>query len=129
VKARSGLGCSPAIDCEVTTNDRIYGNIVATNADAVIIHSTAIRGNVAIAGGGGGVNCDNNEATGGPLYFDVEDSHVYGSVSISGIQTCWLGIIRDNVHGNVTDTNNTMADPRRQRDRHRPRLGKPRVPR
>ncbi len=106
-----GLGCSPAIGCDVTTNDRVYGNIVATGAAAVIIHSTGIRGNVSISGGGGGVNCDNNPIVQGPLYADMEDSHVYGSVTVTGLQTCWLGLIRNNVHGNVSDTNNTMADP------------------
>jgi hypothetical protein len=106
-----GLGCSPMIDCTVTTNDRVFGDLVARDAAAVILHSDSFHGNVSIKGGGGGVNCDNNPATGGPLYFDVEDSHLYGSLSITDLQTCWLGIIRDHVKGSVTDKDNTMADP------------------
>jgi hypothetical protein len=46
-----------------------------------------------------------------PVYSDYEDSTVGGNLSISGLSTCWLGLARLNVHGNVALVNNVLGDP------------------
>ena len=33
-----GLGCSPAVGCDVTTHDHIQGNVIANGALAMIFH-------------------------------------------------------------------------------------------
>lgn len=32
-------------------------------------------------------------------------------MTVTGVKSCWLGIIRDTVHGNVRDFGNTLAHP------------------
>ena len=36
---------------------------------------------------------------------------VGGNLTISGLQSCWLGTLREQVGGSVTIVNNTLADP------------------
>ena len=47
------LGCAPSFGCNVTTTDRIEGNIVADGAFGMLLHGDTIDGNVTIRGGGG----------------------------------------------------------------------------
>jgi hypothetical protein len=111
------IGCSPAAGCSVTTTDHINGNVSASGARALIIHSAIIGGNVSVQGGGGGVNCAINptlEAIVGfpsPLFTDFEDNHIAGNVTMSNLQTCWSGFIRNQVGGSGSFTNNAAADP------------------
>jgi hypothetical protein len=105
------LGCSPEAGCDHTTSDRVSGNVVADRALALIFHSNTIRGNVIVQGGGGGVTCATPMPFGGPAYSTFEDSHINGNVVVSGYHSCWFGLIRNSVHGNVILTNNTFADP------------------
>ena len=105
------LGCSPEVGCDVAPPDRVRGDITARRAASVIIHSVTVHGNVKISEGGGGVNCDPNEIIGSPLYVDVEDSDVFGSLQVDSLETCWLGLIRNKVHRDVFDVFNHMADP------------------
>ena len=61
------------------------------------------------------LSCDSSPGVfgvfGSPAYIDNEDSSVHGNLTIKNVQTCWLGTLRVKVGGNLTDTNNTMADP------------------
>jgi hypothetical protein len=118
------LGCEPgAFTCfndpdqsegggTLLTHHVIGGSLIATDALAVITHANTIHGNAIISGGGGGVTCDSQDALqGSPAYADLEDSTIGGNVVITGWHSCWLGVIRNNVSGNVIFNNNVLADP------------------
>jgi len=128
------LGCSPNITCSNPpgiTYGSIAGNLTASGAQGVVVHSIAVGGNVSISGGGGGaaaVTC-NAQAPGAPtvanlepwsldptldftpVYTDVEDSSIGGSLSITHVTSCWLGSLRDQIAGSATWSYNTMGDP------------------
>jgi len=106
-----GLGCSPEVGCKALTPDRINGNIVASQPLGVIVQSGTISGNVSVAGGGGGRNCKKNPLLQSPNFSTIEDTVVRGNVSFSGIRSCWFGMIRDHLHGNITIRGNRWADP------------------
>jgi hypothetical protein len=126
------LGCSPNISCSSPpgiTNDRIGGNLSGSGALGVVVHSASIGGSVDLLGGGGGANCNSTpptppSTTGAPapwsddasldytpVYSDFEDTTVGGNLTVSGLQSCWLGTLRVQVGGSTTIVNNTMADP------------------
>jgi hypothetical protein len=42
---------------------------------------------------------------------DYEDSTVGGNLGVSGLTSCWLGVARVHVHGNLSFTNDKLADP------------------
>jgi hypothetical protein len=46
-----------------------------------------------------------------PVYSDYEDNTIGGDVRVIGLQTCWLGSLRNTIAGSMADINNTMADP------------------
>ena len=118
------LGCEPNFSpCAddpnqtggtLTGSNHVYGDLVSAQPLGVLLHATTINGNVFEGGGGGGVNCT---PTGiftlfqSPVFSDYEDNTIGGNLVINGLQTCWLGSLRNTVGGSVIDTNNTMADP------------------
>jgi hypothetical protein len=106
-----GLGCSPEVGCKKLTPDSFYGGIRATNPLDLIIQSGTIYGNVSVTGGGGGRNCKNNKLLKSPNFSTVEDTVVHGNVSFTNMRTCWFGLIRDHIHGNVIIRGNKFADP------------------
>ena len=94
------------------TTDTIGGSLRAENALAVVVHSTAIGHNVSLNGGGGGVSCSPLPALGGsPPYGDFEDDIIEGTLTIKGLQTCWLGVVRDTITENVDFKDNVDGDP------------------
>lgn len=106
------LGCSPAFGCSTTTNDRINGELWAEHPLAVILHGDTIHGNISFRGGGNGVSCAPNPLfNNGPVFSDIEDSTIFGGVTVTGYQSCWFGFIRNHVHGRVMLIHNTFADP------------------
>ncbi|HKC21830.1 MAG TPA: hypothetical protein VKB64_04875 [Gaiellaceae bacterium] len=116
------LGCEPeAFACindpdqevgTLITNDRVGGNLTASNALAVLAHHNTIGGNVVLSGGGGGLNCDPQDALfGSPAYATYEDNVIGGNAVVSNWQSCWLGFIRNSVSGNVNYQDNSTFDP------------------
>ena len=127
------LGCSPNISCAVPPGisfDSIKGNLTAVGAQAVVVHSAQIGGNFSVTGGGGGPAAETCAAqTPGPpiadlepwsedanwdfvpVYSDAEDNSVGGNLTMSGLTSCWLGAIRNQVGGDATFNNDTMGDP------------------
>jgi hypothetical protein len=132
------LGCSPNISCSSPPGisfDRVGGNLTALGSLAVVIHSATIGGHVTVLGGGGGAaggansgGCFNtakfpipapwskdaalsNPKTGSPQYTDFEDSSVGGNLTVAGVQTCWLGSLRNRVGGSVLASRNVTSDP------------------
>lgn len=100
----------------LTSRVSVSGNIIANSALGVVAHNSAVGGSVRQSGGGGGVNCTPPK-TGvfalfmSPVYSDYEDNSVAGSIVISNMNSCWLGVGRERVGGSVTVNNNVMADP------------------
>jgi hypothetical protein len=100
----------------LTGHNVVFGDVRGSKALAVIIHASTIFGDLSLRGGGGGVTCA-VPATGifhalkSPVFSDSEDNAIGGDLRYTGLRTCWLGALRNNVQENVIDTNNTMADP------------------
>lgn len=109
------LGCSPALGCNNITADLVAGNVIATKPIGLLFHSDTIGGNVSIRGGGGGVICPDPGSGAGiwpfGVYTTFEDTSIGGNYSVSGYQSCWLGLFRSTIGGDVRITNNTLADP------------------
>lgn len=116
------LGCEPeAFTCindpdqqvgSFSSKSTVYGSLDADNALAVIVHNAYFGHDVKVDGGGGGVNCDSQNALfGSPAYATFEDTSVGGTVRIADVQTCWLGFFRNSVGRNVWYHGNTTADP------------------
>ncbi len=111
------LGCEPdAFPClddpTLTTNEWVGGDLLVRGALASIVHHTRIGHSLYQLNGGGGVNCDSQPALqGSPYYGTYEDVNVGGNVTIVGMHSCWLGLIRTHVAGSVFYSNNVMADP------------------
>ncbi len=120
------LGCDPANsacsdDPSTTTKtpptfsswDWVLGNLIATDPLGAVLHDTFIGKNLSENGGGGGVNCT---PTGifayfqSPVFSDFENVAVGGNMSITNLKSCWLGSLRDAVHGHLTVINNKMFD-------------------
>jgi hypothetical protein len=116
------LGCEPfAFTCfndpdqvnggTLSAAGKVGGNLTADHALAVLVHDSRVGRNVVVDGGGGGVNCDVVLLGVSPAYATFEDVSVGGNVSISGWRSCWLGIFRSTVAGNVNFNDNVVADP------------------
>jgi len=118
------LGCnpksSPCVDDnqhqpKLTSRGAISGNVKATSPLGILIHTSRIGGSVTENGGGGGVNCTPagvfKQLIKSPVFSTVEDSTVYGSISVSNLKTCWLGFARVHVIGDLKVTGNKVADP------------------
>lgn len=94
---------------------KVLRNLTAEQPLGLVVHNTAVSGKEVVDGGGGGASCDSTPGVfgvfGSPAYIDNEDTSVHGNYTIQNVQTCWLGTLRVKVGGNLTDTNNTMADP------------------
>jgi hypothetical protein len=116
------LGCEPeAFTCindpdqtvgSFASKTTVYGDLQATNALAVIVHNTHVGGNVRVHQGGGGYNCDpQNALFGSPAYATFEDTSVGGNVTIDHMQTCWLGFFRTTVGGWTKYQHNSTFDP------------------
>jgi hypothetical protein len=111
------LGCDPeAFPCldnsGGSVSATIGGNLSAYGALAEVVHDTDVAGNLTIDGGGGGVNCDPQSALFGfPAYATFEQVAVGKNATITGWHSCWLGMFRTHVTGNMTFDNNVTADP------------------
>jgi hypothetical protein len=129
------LGCSPnllGICPTALTFDSIGGNLISSNALANVVHGTSIGGNVSVVGGGSGAA--GGAASGGcfdtaaypipapwsedaalanavPEYTDFEDNSIGGNLTVVGVQTCWLGAVRDLVGGSITVAGDATSDP------------------
>lgn len=115
--AALGLGCSPSI-CTDSTNDSVGGNIIGSQALAVIVHGVTIGGSAEVSGGGGGLTCapaplfnTDPQLAGNPAYGDFEDNVISGNLIVTNLQSCWFGALRNQVGGNVVYVANAYADP------------------
>jgi hypothetical protein len=100
----------------LTSHERILGSIMARSANGLIVHNSAIGGDIKDLGGGGGATCAVPKtgifaAFHSPAFSDLEDSTVGGAVVLNGLRTCWIGLARDTIHGYATININKTADP------------------
>ncbi len=107
----AGLGCNDEVGCPTESNDHIGGNLTGNGAWAVVIEQEHVGGNVSIIGGGRSMDCSSTGLVGGPFFATVHDSTVGGNVVVRGVHTCWFGLIRTQVGGNVTVIGNRFGDP------------------
>jgi len=79
----------------------------------VVIHHTSVLGNLSVNGGGGAVNCSSSLPALGfaPVCGDFENMTIGGQFSITGWQSCCLGLFRVTVTHNTTLIGNTTFDP------------------
>ncbi len=99
----------------LSSQGSVAGNLIASQPLAVIVHNSTIQGHVTENGGGGGTSCAPPggifSVLGFPAYSDYEDNTIGGSLNVSGLDSCWLGMARDQVGGNMLLTQNQLADP------------------
>lgn len=111
------LGCEPLLGDFLcmnnpagSTDHYIGGNLVASDAVLMIVHHDKIAGNVTETGGGGGLTCNPLFTGGPPPYTDYNDDKIGGTVTVSGLQTCWSGFLGNTVWGTVKwDNNQTVV--------------------
>ena len=102
----------PGVGGTYLTQHTVGGNLTAENALTLVIHRTTVLGNITVKGGGGGVSCLSVvPGLGFPPYGDLEDVVAGGNVTITGWQSCWLGMFRVTASNNVSLSGNTTADP------------------
>lgn len=118
--------CDPSL---IDTDDQVGGSITAIGALAVIVHAVTIRGDLTVIGGGGGpafagspgsgacLNVspplfnDDPGLAGVPAFSGMDDNTIGGSLTIVGVQTCWLGGARNNVRHDVVFAGNRTGSP------------------
>ncbi|MGO9500518.1 MAG: hypothetical protein ACLPUO_02780 [Streptosporangiaceae bacterium] len=96
------------------SHDTVGGSLIARHPLGVVVHNSSIRGNVTETGGGGGLNCKPAgvfKVFKSPAYSDYEHTGIGGSMTVTGLRSCWFGSIYDHVHGSLTISGNIMADP------------------
>jgi hypothetical protein len=92
----------------------IDGNLTEQQPLGVVVHNSTVGGNISESGGGGGETCTPSGVFalfGSPVYSDYEDTSVGGNITVTGLTSCWLGIARVHVGGNVRLLENQLADP------------------
>ena len=97
-------------------SDHVSGSLVAKGALGVVVHATSIGGSVTQAAGGGGVACPFPgpgifaSLPDGTYFSDYEDVSIGGNLKVTGLHSCWIGMLRNTVAGDMTDSGNTFAD-------------------
>jgi hypothetical protein len=118
--ATAVLGCEalhfPCVDDAgkpptLQSRTTIVGSLLASEPLGVIVHNSSIGGFVSEQGGGGGLSCTPVgifRLFKSPVYSDYEDNVIGDSVSVAGVHSCWLGVLRNAVHGSLTFSANHM---------------------
>lgn len=112
------LGCEPNFSTclddnsnTLTSSVTVGKNVTATQPLGILMHASTVDGNVTESGGGGGVSCAPGPAVFSfGVFSDFEDNTIGGNLTVTGLQTCWVGALRNKVT-NVTFSGNTAADP------------------
>jgi hypothetical protein len=107
---------NPSIKATLSSSGLVTGNVISTGALGTLIHQSKVGGDIRQTGGGGGKSCA--PPTSGafaqvksPVFSDYEDTKVGGSVIVSKVTSCYLGIARLRVSGEMSLTNNKFGDP------------------
>jgi hypothetical protein len=116
------IGCNPvSFSCvdnaDGTATAEVSKNLTAELPLGLVAHNTTVDGKAVIDRGGGGINCISTPfpgifgVLGSPAYVGIEDSSVHLSLTIQGVFTCWLGVLRVKVGRNLTVANNIWVHP------------------
>jgi len=102
-----GLGCQPdvayarhpcSVDPAGSSTITIKGNITAVRADTVLINGVTVDGNVTLVGGGGA------------FPWSVKNNVIRGNLTITGVTSEFMVILRNTIGGNVTLVKITETD-------------------
>jgi hypothetical protein len=94
-----GLGSYNPFAPNGTTVD---GNIIANQPLSLYLGEMTVRGNVVSSGGGSGPSGEFRN-------FPIKDDVIGGNLIVQGWQGGWIGLIRDQVGGNVIFSNNASV--------------------
>ena len=89
-------------------------NILGRNALGILVHNADVGLDVIETGGGGGFNCNPQGIFNqfqSPVFSAFEDLKVGGNIRIFNVRSCWAGVNRAHVAGDVTVANDKYADP------------------
>jgi hypothetical protein len=98
----------------LSSHDSVGGSLRSWRPLGVIVHNSSIGGDVTQHGGGGGRNCTPSgvfKLFQSPVYSTYEVSSVGGDVRVSGVRSCWMGMVSLHVGGRMVVWNNKLADP------------------
>lgn len=104
-----GLGCLPnpvghttGHPCTVEPNRHstisIHGHLTGFDVDTVLLNGIRVRGNVTFIGGGGAIP------------WTIKNNKIGRSLLVAGVTPDWLGVLLNEVGGNVTLTNISITD-------------------
>jgi hypothetical protein len=107
-----GMGCQPSntiglfagVPCadpyaDGHTTISVNGNVLASDANTVLLRKLTIGGNVTLTGGGG------------EIPWSIKGNTIGGNLTISDVTADWLGVQFNGIGGNATLTNITATDP------------------
>ena len=105
-----GLGCLPdparpmlghpcTVDPTESSDITINGSITTIGANTVLLNGITVKGNVTLIGGG--------EQDGNP--WPIKLNTIGGNFTVSGATPEWLGVLANEIRGNVTLTNVHIA--------------------
>ena len=106
-----GLGCLPdpvghttghpcTVDPTASSNITVNGNVLAIDANTVLLNGITVNGNVTLIRGG--------EQAGNP--WPIKTNTIDGNLQVSGATPEWLGVVVNKIGGNVILTNITIAE-------------------
>ena len=102
-----GLGCQPdttfahhpcTVDPTGHSTITVNGNVTAVGADTVLLNGITVKGNVTLAGGGG----ENP--------WSVKNNTIRGNLTITGVTSEFMVVLRNTIGGNVTLVGITETD-------------------
>ncbi len=105
-----GLGCLPnppghttGHPCTVgdptgSSNITVQGNVIAWDADTVLIDGITVQRNVVLTGGGGAIP------------WSIKDTTIGRNLIVSRVTPNWLGVILNKIGGNAILTNVNITD-------------------
>ena len=92
----------------LSSSDIIRGNLVENQSLGVVLNNDSVGGNI-IVNGGGTSDCFPPSGIfaeyGFPPYSSVLDSTIGGNVVATNLSTCWWGMFRNHIGGNLINQN------------------------
>ncbi|QDP94852.1 DUF342 domain-containing protein [Microlunatus elymi] len=105
-----GLGCQPpsytgnsahpcTVDPDGHSTITVRGNVTAFGANTVLLNGISVTGNVTLAGGGG------------EIPWSIKNNTIGRNLTVTGQTAIWVGVLFNQVGGNVTLADITVTDP------------------
>lgn len=113
------LGCAPAdVACEndpipahptLATHDSIGGKLTGSGAIDMRVNNTAVKGVVNFTGNDLLRECGGGDSIEPEGMSDFEGNDFGAAVTIEDVNTCWMGFLRNQVVGTVTNNRDSSA--------------------